>query len=111
MPTKKTAAGREYEIDGRRLTWHADVWEDEGESPFDITIPLRFKVKALRPIKSLDLDDPGVMLEMLEQIIPEQAEQLDNMDINDVQDMVGAWFDEYNALNGATLGEASSSSA
>lgn len=112
MTTKTTKAGRDYEIeDGKRLIWHAEVWEDEGETPFDVTIPLRFKVGALRPLKGMDMNDPGVMIDMLEKIIPNQSDQLDNLDVNDLMEMFETWFEEYNALNGASLGEASRSSS
>lgn len=110
MTTKTTKAGREYEIeDGKRLIWHAEVWE--GEEPFDLTIPLRFKVGALRPLRGMDMNDPGVMIDMLEKIVPNQSDNLDELDVGDLMAMFETWFEEYNALNGATLGEASRSSS
>lgn len=112
MTTKTTKSGREYEIvNGKKLVWHADVDVDEGEEPFDVTMPLRFRVGALRPLKGLDMDDPSAMLEMLDNLIPNQADNVDKLDVNDLMEMVGAWFDEYKSLNGATVGEASGSSA
>ena len=110
MTTKTTKTGRDYEIeDGKRLVWHATVWDDE--DPFDIAIPLRFKVGALRPLKGADMNDPGVMVDMLDRIIPNQSERVDDLDVNDLMEMFETWFEEYNALNGASLGEASGSSA
>ena len=111
MPTKTTKDGRSYEIEGRWFVWHADVWEDEGEKPFDVRIPLRFKVGSLRPLKGMSLDDPTAMLEMLDRVIPDQSEKVNDLDVNDLMTMVAAWFDEYNALNGASVGEASGSSS
>lgn len=108
--TKTTEAGREYEIvDGRRLVWHADVWEDE--EPFDIVIPLRFKARALRPIKDITTDDAGGMLELLDELIPDQKDKVDELDVNDLLELVNVWFDEYKKQNGASVGEASGSSA
>jgi hypothetical protein len=107
MPTKTTKSGRQYEIDGKKLIWHADVEDDE--TPFDVSIPLRLKLKALRPFANADLNDVTAMFEMLGSIIPGQAEQLDEMDVNDFQIMFETWHEEYTSLNGASLGEASSS--
>lgn len=112
MVTKHTGSGRSYEIEnGRYFVWHAAVWEDEGEEPFDVRIPLRFKVGTMRPLKGADPNDPAVMLEMLDGIIPNQADALNNLDLNDLIDMFETWFGEYEALNGATPGEALSSSS
>lgn len=109
MPTKTTKSGREYEIDGKKLLWHADVEDDE--TPFDISIPLRLKLKALRPFADADLNDMRAMFDMLAGIIPHQADQLDEMDLNDFQAMFETWHEEYTALSGASLGEASGSSS
>lgn len=110
MTTKTTKAGRSYEIeDGKRFVWHADVWDDE--EPFDITIPLRMKVGILRPLAKSDISDVSTMFALLEGIIPNQADKLDDLDVNDLQDMFETWQDEYTSLNGASMGEASRSSS
>lgn len=111
MPTKQTKSGREYEIDGKRLTWHAQVDLEEGEEPFDISIPLRLKLKALRPFAESNLNDVTAMFGMLSGIIPGQAEKLDEMDLNDFEEMFSTWHEEYSSLNGAGLGEALRSSS
>lgn len=105
MPEKKTKAGRKYEIvGGRRFVWHADVWEDEGEQPFDVTVPLRIKLKVLDGFDESAMD-AATMRRMLAAIVPDQSDALGEMDVNDLQAMFSAWQTEYNALNGATLGE------
>lgn len=112
MVTKHTESGRAYEIEnGRRFIWHADVDEDAGETPFDITIPLRMKLGVLRPLASADLNDVSTMFALLEGIAPGQAEALDDLDVNDFEDMFTTWQNEYTALSGASLGEASRSSS
>lgn len=108
MPTKTTKSGREYDIDGRTLIWHADV--DEDEAPFDVRIPLRIKMRVLRAYNGAELSAENMMA-MLEAIIPNQSEQLDEVDVNDFQEMFTTWQAEYELLNGASLGEASRSSA
>lgn len=110
MVTKTTKTGRTYEIDGRRLTWHAAVWEDEGEAPFDITIPLRMRLGVLRPLAQANLEDVGAMFDLLEGVIPDQADKLDQLDVNDFAEMFTTWQDEYTTLNGASLGESVGSS-
>lgn len=111
MVTKHTTDGRPYEIEGRRFIWHADVDLEAGETPFNIQIPLRMKLRALRPLVRQDLNDVHGMFELLEAIIPDQAEQLDELDVNDLIQMFETWNSEYNALNGASLGEPSRSSS
>lgn len=110
MPTKTTNAGREYEVDGKKLTWHAEVDTEAGEEPFDVTIPLRLKLKALRPFADQNLNDVTAMFGMLGSVIPGQAEALDEMDVNDFEQMFSTWHEEYALLNGASLGESSGSS-
>jgi hypothetical protein len=110
MPTKTTPAGREYEIDGKRLTWHP--LDDDGETGTvpDVTIPLRLKLGVLRSMSDRELD-AAAMFSMLEAVIPNQAETLDQMDVNDFTEMFTTWNNEYTALTGATLGESSGSSS
>jgi hypothetical protein len=66
---------------------------------------MRVKLKMIRQMAGRDLD-PSAMFDILEQLIPDQAEVLDEMDIvTDFQPMFEAWQDEYNKLSGASLGE------
>ena len=97
MPTKKTAADKRYSIDGKTFTWTTE----DGEA---VEIPMRIKLKVIRSLAGRDLDAEAMFL-ILEQIIPGQAETLDEMDLNDFQDMFSTWQDEYQKLSGATLGE------
>jgi hypothetical protein len=110
MPTKQTASGREYDIDGKKFVWHPLDENDEAGNLPDVTIPLRLKLKVVRSLGGRTLDN-DVMFEMLEALIPNQTEVLDEMDVNDFQDMFGAWQEEYNSVTGADLGESSASSA
>lgn len=98
--------GRVYEIanKGRRFVWHADVWEDEGETPFDVTIPLRLKLAVVYEMADREMD-AAAMRDLLAEVIPNQAEALGNMDMGDFQAMFTTWQSEYNALTGATPGE------
>lgn len=90
--------GKRYEINGRVLTWTTE----DGQT---VTIPMRVKLKVLRTLAARQLDAEG-MFEMLEKIIPDQADVLDEMDVvTDFQPMFTTWQMEYNALTGATPGE------
>lgn len=98
MPEKKTKQDKRYTIDGRTF-----VWTTEGGD--EVRIPMRVKLKVIRSLAGRDLD-PSSMFEILEQIAPDQAEVLDEMDIvTDFEPMFEAWQAEYNALSGASLGE------
>ncbi len=55
------------------------------------------------------LDADG-MFSLLSRLIPDQADALQDMDLNDFQDMFAAWQSEYEALSGASLGESQDSS-
>lgn len=111
MPTKTTDKGREYDIKkGRFLVWHAEVWEDEGETPFDITLPLRIKLKVVRAIGTDAEMDADAMMKVLNLLVPDQSEALEEMDLNDFQEMFTTWQAEYEQLNGASLGESAGSS-
>lgn len=104
MPTKTTAAGREYEVTGKKFVWHPlDDEGDAGNLP-DVTIPLRIKLKVIRAMSDRQLD-AAAMFTMLEALIPDQGETLDEMDVNDFTAMFSTWQTEYNALTGATPGE------
>lgn len=110
MPTKTTKkTGRQYEIDGRRMTWHADV--DTDEEPFDISLPLRIKLKVIEAVGGDTEMDAQGMMKMLDLLIPGQSASLREMDINDFQEMFVAWQDEYEQLTGASLGESAGSSS
>lgn len=109
MPSKKTDAGREYEVTGKRFVWHPlDDDDQPGHLPA-VEIPLRLKLGAIRDLTGRELDATA-MFEILERIIPNQTEQLDNMDLNDFQAMFFAWQTEYRLLAGASLGESERSS-
>lgn len=105
MPTKKTDAGREYEIDGKKFIWHPLDENDEAGNLPDVVIPLRVKLGTIRAMSGREMD-AAAMFAILEKLIPSQAEALDEMDIvTDFQPMFTAWQSEYNALTGATPGE------
>lgn len=108
MPTKETAAGRKYDIDGKRFTWHP--LNDDGETGAlpDVTIPLRIKLKVVRSIADREMN-AAAMFSILEALIPGQADTLDEMDINDFQAMFSTWQTEYNLLGQATPGESAGS--
>lgn len=98
MPKKTTEDGHEYSIDGRTFTWTTE----DGQK---VTIPMRVKLKVLRGLSGRAMD-AETMFDMLEQIIPDQAAVLDEMDIiTDFQPMFETWQTEYNSLTGASLGE------
>ena len=103
-PKRATKAKRQYEVAGRKFTWHPLQFPDEAPLP-DIVIPLRLKMKVVNKVggdRDLDTD---AMSEILEQMIPGQTEVLDEMDANDFAAMFTAWQEEYQKLSGATLGE------
>lgn len=107
--TKTTDAGRAYEVVGKRLVWHPLDENDEPGNLEDVVIPLRLKLKVLYQLSDREMT-PAVMADLLESVIPEQREALGEMDINDFQAMFSTWQTEYNALNGASLGESAGSS-
>lgn len=109
MPEKTTTNGRKYDIDGRVLIWHPIDDYGEAGTLDDIHIPLRLKLKVLRSLSERDLDQ-SAMFEMLETVVPNQAEALDEMDVADFTLMFETWQREYFSLNGANLPESSSSS-
>lgn len=98
MPEKKTKADKPYRIDGKTFTWTTD----EGDT---IEIPMRIKLKVIRTLADRDVDDVATMFAILEQVIPDQAEVLDEQDINDFTQMFQTWQTEYTKLSGASLGE------
>lgn len=101
MPTEeKEARGK---VEGKTF-----VWTTEDGEP--VTIPLRIKLKVLRAVGSERDLDAEAMFDMLGLLIPDQAEVLDEMDVNDFTAMFAAWQKAYNERAGAQLGESSSSS-
>ncbi len=98
MPAKTTKNGQRFKIDGKKFVWTTD--EDA-----EVTIPMRLKLKAIRAFADEDIANVATMFRVLEQIIPDQADELDEMDVNDFQAMFSAWQDEYTKLSGASLGE------
>lgn len=104
MPTKKTDAGREYKVDGKRFTWHP--LDDDGKTGTlpDVVIPMRIKLRLIRKMAGREVD-AAAAFEMLEALVPNQTETLDEMDVNDFMECFSTWQDEYNALNGVSQGE------
>lgn len=109
MATKTTPHGRDYEIDGRRLTWHPEDDDGVQGNVADVTIPLRIKLGLILDLAEEDNLSNTAMAQMLERIIPNHMETLREMDVNDFQDMFLTWQREYNSLTGASLGESSAS--
>ena len=103
MPTKKNDAGRKYEVNGKKFIWHPLDDDDRTGNLPDVEIPLRIKLRTIREASG-ELD-AAAMFRLLEALIPNQADALDEMDVNDFQDMFVTWQKEYNALTGATPGE------
>lgn len=86
-----------YTIDGKTFVWTTE----DGDT---VEIPMRIKLKVIRGMADRDLN-ADAMFDILEALIPGQAEILDEMDLNDFQAMFNAWQKEYEALSGASLGE------
>lgn len=105
MPSKKAKTGQQYAIDGKTFVWTSP------EADVEIRIPMRLKLKTIRAMSGRNLDDLETMFDLLDAVAPGQGEALDELDVNEFQAMFDAWQTEYNALSGATLGEASSSPA
>lgn len=96
MPTKK-ANGKQYAINGKTFTWTTD----EGGT---VEIPMRLKLKVIRELADREMD-ASAMFDILERVIPGQADALDEMDVNDFSAMFQTWQTEYQKLSGAALGE------
>lgn len=109
MPTKTTDKGREYEIDGRRLTWHPLDDEDQTGTIPDVKIPLRLKLGVILDVGEHRDLDISTMKDMLAALIPNQMDTLREMDVNDFEAMFVTWQTEYQSLSGASLGESSGS--
>lgn len=109
MPEKTTPNGRTYNVDGKRFTWYPLDEDDQPGNLAPVTIPLRIKFGLVRDLVGQGLDAQG-MFDFLNRLIPDQADALDEMDLNDFQDMFGTWQGEYEALSGASLGESGGSS-
>jgi len=74
-----------------------------------LTIPLRIRMKVLRSMNDDNLDAAG-MFAMIEAIAPDQAEIIDEMDVNSFMAAFSEWQWTYNNRTGASLGESSDSS-
>jgi hypothetical protein len=110
MPEKTTKDGRTYRIDGKAVYWPPEDDDGvQGNLP-EIRIPLRLKMKTVLSLGGRAMDNT-VMNDLLAAVIPDQADALGEMDVNDFQDMFATWQSEYNTLTGASLGESSGSSA
>ena len=106
MPTKTTPTGVEYEIDGKKFTWHPEDDDGERGNLEPVVIPLRLKMKLALAFADEQGDmDAKAMKGLLEALVPNQADALGEMDVNDFQACFATWQAEYNALTGATLGE------
>ncbi len=92
----KTTNSR-YTVEGKTFTWTTE----DGEH---VSIPLRIRLGMVRSLAARALD-ADARFDILDDLIPDQAEVLDNMDLNDFQAMFVAWQKEYQALAGASLGE------
>lgn len=90
-------------IEGKKFQWATE----DGET---LTLPMRVKVKVLRQLGELALDSDG-MYQMAVAVAPDQADTIDEMDVNDFTDGFNAWRAAYADLAGASLGESSSSSS
>lgn len=106
MPTKTTKADAPYEIDGKQFAWHPLDDEDRRDTLAPIVIPLRIKVKLVRQISGFtDALGADEAMQILDLLIPDQADAVDDMDINDLMEMFNTYMREYQALSGASLGE------
>lgn len=104
MPKKKTPTGVEYEVTGKKFTWHPEDDSGKRGALEPVVIPMRVKLKTIRLIADRELD-VAAMFAILESLVPDQAGALDEMDLNDFQACFTAWQEEYTALAGATPGE------
>lgn len=100
----KKPQDRKGKVASKTFTWETE----DGDT---VTIPLRIKLKVIRSLGSSTDLDAETMFSMLDAIIPDQADKLDEMDVNDFTAMFSAWQEAYNNATGAQLGESSSSSA
>jgi hypothetical protein len=106
MVTLESKQGRPYEIDGKYIVWHPEVWEDEDPLP-DVRLPLRMKMGVLLDIgENVASSTNEKMRETLLAIVPSAVDVLDQMDVNDFQDMFMTWMDVYSGRAGLNLGEA-----
>lgn len=105
MPTKKTEAGREYDVSGKKFTWHPLDDDDQTGTIPDVKIPLRLKLGSLRKLSGQDVNNVDTMFALLQEVVPGQEDTLDLMDVSDFVAMFETWQFEYNALSGATPGE------
>lgn len=77
----------------------------------DIRIPMRFKTKLLREVTREDLDEMGQLFALLEGIGSEDvADRLGEMDIFDTMEVVSGFFEEFEKIAEARLGESERSS-
>lgn len=103
MPTENNQSTDKGRVEGRTFVWPTE----DGD---EIRIPMRLKLKVLRAMEGVELDATG-MFRMLEALIPDQAEALDEMDVNEFGAMFDAWNKAYTAQEGVTLGEPRGSSS
>lgn len=104
MVTKSTKTEAPFTIDGKKFIWQPLDDDDVRGNMEPVVIPMRIKLKTIRGMTGRDLD-ADTMFEILEKLIPGQADALDEMDLADFQECFTTWQAEYQKLNGATLGE------
>lgn len=109
MPEKTTAAGRTYEVDGRKFCWFP-LDDDDQPKADPIRVPLRMKLGVVFDIGAHEDMDVTHMRALIERLAPGQSEALEDMDLLDFQEMFTTWQAEYHLLSGASLGESGRSS-
>lgn len=103
------AAEKQYQVTGKYLVWTPEQWDDEDPIP-DLKIPLRLTPQVFRKVQYLSSDNPEDALEILGLIAPKYAQVLENqIDFNEQARLIEAYFTEYQALQGVSLGEAPAS--
>ena len=105
---KTTDDGKAYDLEGKKLIWHPEQFDDEPAIP-DIRLPLRMKLKRLLDIGEGNLSTNEAMYQLIALVAPSQTDAVTEMDVNDFQDMFLTWRNEYNQATGASLGESSAS--
>lgn len=105
---KITRTGHSYRVKGRAVIYRPEPWPGEPE-PADITLSLRVKVKRLAALQSVADDSQDAVLDLLSQLFPAQAAQLDELDSEELAELFTVWSDAFAARQGVPLGEVSPS--
>lgn len=111
MPEKKSKNGTPYRIDGKRFVWTANAEDPDDDFPaFEVTLPLRLRLSVVLD-SGADADMTSEqMMSFIEKLIPKQAADVREMDVNDFQEMFLTWQHEYSTLSGSSVGESGGSS-